>query len=638
MKLRKTFLLSANYKSAFFLAILSALIASIIISLIVVARDVGKKYADYELAELSNALILRAQDVIKKNSQAGIDLGQMVAFDQVLAGLIKDRKDIAFMALLGSQRRVLAFAGQPGITVNDLFKETEATFTNHPTIRYQLRRTYVYSDQGSIGSIVVGIDLRKMDRAMLLVLMDCIIAAIVATVLTKEILRSVFPKDTLTRIFARTINLNSYKNQIQKSAEYFLYTATGSSYHEYDRLVAYIRLTIFLATFAEELIRPFLSVYIGEGLRSHWSETSAFIISSTLGAFSALYALSQLAGPILAQRISVQTSLRTALLSMLIGAGLFAFSNDWLIAIVGRALTGAGFGIVLIVGQTAILHSQFGCNVGVKEVGNVAAAMVAAGLCGPLIGGLLADHFGYRPILILAIVVIACACIVGFNIPKIPRMISSNQQLLQMKTRFVLASRSTAFMFAFAFPIKVVASAMLVYWIPLSIIREGESLMMAGRILTLYFLGYLVIQPIGKHLTLICIRPTYLVMTTVVVNSIASCLCLADGIFLLGIAMFLFGGAHSLSNTAQLDVYFNMANNLVRQEQRGPFLGMYRFAERIGGVTGPLLCVFIDIGSGGLEQAGIVLACIAVLSTLIVGFIVNFPLSRKKLLLIKSVC
>ena len=58
-------------------------------------------------------------------------------------------------------------------------------------------------------------------------------------------------------------------------------------------------------------------------------------------------------------------------------------------------MNGTAFGLVLIYAQTGML----GLDAGAMRARNIAqfsAAIVAAGICGPVIGGLFADAYGYR--------------------------------------------------------------------------------------------------------------------------------------------------------------------------------------------------------------------------------------------------
>ncbi len=584
-----------------------------VVCFIVTARGAGEYFIEYETQELADALILRAQEVIKRNTRAGIDLDQMVAFDNVLKGLIQERREIAFMALLGSGGRTLAFAGQTGISPGHLSEEINAAFTNQPVKRFVLHRSYVYSDQGSMGSIVVGVDIRKIDQAIFLIAIDCLIAALVAAVIVREIAKAVIPGSTFNamQIWCKTTKRQvvGVANLIPVSAEAILARSDGD---EYQRLVAYIRLVTFLTTFSEELIRPFLSLYIGENLRADYLDMPVLIVSSTLGIFMVCWAAAQLIGPFLARKLSIIFILRIALLIMSIGVGLFAISTDWLTALFGRALTGLGFGIVLITGQAAILHSAYRFGDRVREVGNVAAAMVAAGLCGPLVGGLLADHVGYRPVLVTAFIMVCIALIVGIKTSRMDGLIQSRKEPIRSKEKISSAwnFRSLNFLIAFAIPIKIVASAVLVYLTPLTIIRDGESLTMVGRVIALYFVGYIAVQPIGNRLLSTGLPPGYLVITTAIANAVACYIGFVDGVAALAISMFILGCAHALSNTGQLNVYFTIASSNRNQEQETKFLGVYRLAERIGGIIGPPLCVLMD-ALGGLSPAELVITAVA---------------------------
>jgi MFS family permease len=607
-------------RSALAWGIGTLLILATVVCFIFTARAAGEYFVEYEVRELADALILRAQEVIKRNTRAGIDLDRMVAFEKVLSELIRERQEIAFMALLGTGGRTLAFAGQQGISREYLSEETNAILRNQPRKRFALHRSYVYSDQGSMGSIIVGVDLHQLDRAIFLIVIDCLIAALVAAVIVREIAKVMVPDSAIKRtLLSRTSVGSKSTDSTYRTYERSLECLNGDSKRD-RQLAAYIRLVTFLIAFSEELIRPFLYLYIGENLRSDLLDWPALIVSSTLGVFMVCYAAAQIVGPFLARRLAIRSVLKIALLTMSIGAGMFAVSNDWIIALAGRALTGAGFGVALIIGQAAILHCATACGSRIRNVGNVAAAMVAAGLCGPLVGGILADHFGYRPVLAIAFVMVLIALIVGLrhsqaaSLMKIQEPLPSGQEGIK-GTWF---SRSAFFLVAFAMPIKIIASAVLIYLAPLAVIRDGDTLTMAGRVIALYFVGYLLIRPVGNRLLANGVAAIYLVITTSVINAIACYVGFSGGVPALAISMVLFGGAHALSNIAQLNVYFAAAQVNGEQGKETHLLGIYRLAERIGGIIGPPLCVLIDV-TGGLLRAETVITWIAVLSLVATG-------------------
>jgi|GEM_PF-4201667 len=598
-----------NYRPAVALSFGILLIAGSVIFFIVTARGAGRSFVEYEVSELADALILRAQEIIKINTRAGIDLDRMVAFDEVLSKLIQERREIAFMVLLGTGGRVIAFAGRTGITPENYFLENKIASLNQDPLRFGMHRSYVYTDQGSMGSIVVGVDLHRLDQEIFLIAIDSLIAAIVAAVIMREIVKVIIARSTLNRLMTfRAVTKSTTRNE--------------AVFGKQRQLVSAIRLVTFLMAFSEELIRPFLSIYIGEELRSSWLITPTVMVSTTLCASAIFNATAQIFGPFLAGRLSFRYVLSIALFTMLIGSGLFAISNDWLVAIIGRSLTGIGFGLALIVGQASILHTANQSDQ-LQEVGNVAAAMVAAGLCGPLIGGLLADHFGYQFVLVFACAVALAAFVISFRITEIRSLRITNKQrtTTKMGIRKAFFSRSTYFLIAFAVPIKIGAAGMLFYVAPLAVIRDGESLMMAGRMIAIYFVGYLMIQPVGNRLLASGTTPSRLVAVTSAINTVACCTSLVSGITTLAVSMIFFGAAHALSNTAQLSLYFDAAKIRGDRSQQTQFLGIYRLAERLGGIIGLFICVFIDAW-GGLESTIMTLSIIAIISFLMTSILI----------------
>ncbi|HPF59768.1 MAG TPA: MFS transporter [Candidatus Competibacteraceae bacterium] len=352
------------------------------------------------------------------------------------------------------------------------------------------------------------------------------------------------------------------------------------------------RVATFLFIFAVELSQSFLPLYARAYATDLSGSPTPLLISLPLTVFTLTAALSMpLAGWRFERAGSSRTFTEGALLMTLglAGTGLAWGFYDLL---AWRMLTAAGYAFMYVACQSYVVaHAppQKQASSGALFV----SGLMAATICGPAIGGILADHIGYTATFGCAAILAACAGLMAFRllsaepVPASPPRRPVRGGVVRAITgngRFMLLM-----LFA-AIPAKLLLNGFLFFLVPLTLSEFGGSRSEIGRIAMLYGLAALFLGPVfarladrfalhgllvgaGGLLAGIGLIPVFFFPATTGVLA---------GVLLLGI-----GQAMSISS--QLALVTRIGRASIEQFGQGPVLGSYRLIERLGGASGPLV-------------------------------------------------
>lgn len=351
------------------------------------------------------------------------------------------------------------------------------------------------------------------------------------------------------------------------------------------------RMATFLFIFAAELSQPFLPLYARSLATALQDPPSQWLIGLPLTVFTLVAASSMpLAGWRIARVDFRRAFAEGALLLMvgLIGAG---FAADFLALLGWRALTAVGYAFMYVACQGYVVaHAPEGRLAAGGAL--FVSGIMAASICGPAIGGILADRIGYTATFCCATALAAAAALVAVNLldsaptPAPPSRRSPGGMVRALAThpRFLLL------MLGAAVPAKLLLNGFLFFLVPLTLSELGDSRSEIGRVAMLYGLAALFLGPAcarladrfaahgplvgaGGFLAGIGLIPVFFFPTT---------LGVLVGVLLLGI-----GQAMSIS--PQLALVTRICKPQIERFGRDPVLGIYRFVERLGGAAGPLV-------------------------------------------------
>jgi len=371
-------------------------------------------------------------------------------------------------------------------------------------------------------------------------------------------------------------------------------------------LLAKVRAPLFVFILAEELTRSFLPAYVQNLLVPLPGIAPQIVLGLPIALFMLIVAVGQPFFGLWCERFGHR---RTMLLGGAIAAVGFlgsALAHNVLDLLLWRSLCGVGYGMVFVAAQSFVLDhapttqraSSFAIFVG---------AIMAAGVCGPSIGGILADNIGMRPTFTLAALLALGSLLVMHGLPDsrgasddkprahVPKL--KEIGALLMNRNFMMVTGLAAM------PAKILLTGMCFYLIPLYVLTVESTQAMSGRILMTYGAVMVVVAPVTAALATTRERMHWLVGGGLVVSGLGGALMLAGGsIGWVFAAVVLVGIGQSLSISAQSALVAEHCQAEIARMGDGIVYGVYRLLERLGNALGPMiaavLVMFVGYRSG----------------------------------------
>jgi predicted MFS family arabinose efflux permease len=360
-----------------------------------------------------------------------------------------------------------------------------------------------------------------------------------------------------------------------------------------------VRGAAFLFVMAEELTRPFLPIFIGTVAEPTANIDRALLIAIPISAFMLGLAL---AGPIAAiwsDRMGRRTSyVAGAILST---AGLFwtAYATGLGDLMASRAMSGFGYALTFVACQGHVID-RTDARSRTRGMSAFVGGIMAADICGPAIGGILADQIGYRGTLMVAagfaLFAAGLATLLLDNDIRPGRTgpEAARRGLGRLRVDVALAclrnGRLVALIVLAAIPAKMLLTGFLFFLVPLTMLDLGASDAEIGRIAMIYGIAALALMP---SLARLCDRfqaHGFMVgFGALVAGWPLVPLVFGDSWALVALAVLGLGVGHSMSIPAQSVLVTLMAKDEIDQFGPGPVLGVFRLSERIGSVIGPLI-------------------------------------------------
>lgn len=383
------------------------------------------------------------------------------------------------------------------------------------------------------------------------------------------------------------------------------------------RVVA-LRFAIFIFSLAEELTRTFLSVYIKDLFKPVPGLTPELVIGAPIALFMLLWALSQpIAGSVSEQRGRRRVFLFGALMSTigLIGSGL---AGDLVQLIVARCVTAVGYASVFIAAQGFVIDAS-DPRQRAQALAIYAGGILTAGVCGPAIGGVVADQIGFRmTFLISAVLAFAAGVIAWAVLPPPPKTAREKKRGVRLSdvAVFMRNRRFVGLVLFSAVPAKLGLTALLFFLLPLALDDRGVSQSWIGRVLLLYWLLMIFVTPMAAKLSdRLGKRTIFMVIGGILAACAAYILSLPGSLATAIAGVALLGVAHALVGSPQMALLADVCKEERAALGETAVIGMFRLIERLGSVIAPFLAgLFLArYGySGALKGIGAVLAaCVA---------------------------
>ena len=361
-----------------------------------------------------------------------------------------------------------------------------------------------------------------------------------------------------------------------------------------------IRAPLFAFILAEEMTRSYLPTYVNNLLVPIPGLSPQVVIGLPIMLFMLIVALGQ---PYLggwSERVGRRKAMLYGAGIATLGFAATALAVNLYDLLLWRSLCAVGYAMVFVAAQGYVLDRTGHANRAQGFALFIGAIMVAT-VCGPSIGGILADNIGFRPAFAVS-AAIALASI--FAIARLPgsevRTAVSQRPARGPRMREIVAlvfnRRFMTLTGLAAMPAKIILTGVCFYLVPLYIVSLGNSTAMAGRMLMVYAVMMVVIVPLAANLSDTSLRRDRYVSMGLIVSGLSGMLLLVSESFLVVFGVvFLLGLGQAMSIAAQSALVSEHCKEEIRVYGHDAVYGVYRLLERLGNALGPLLASLLVV-------------------------------------------
>src|SRR5688500_4476327 len=355
-----------------------------------------------------------------------------------------------------------------------------------------------------------------------------------------------------------------------------------------------IRAPLFAFILAEELTRSYLPNYVNQLLVVIPGLSPQVVIGLPIMLFMLIVALGQPYLGSWSDRIGQRRAMLIGASIATVGFGATSIAVNLYDLLLWRSLCAIGYAMVFVAAQGYVLDRTGQANRAQGFALFIGAIMVAT-VCGPSIGGILADNIGFRPAFAVAALIslrpiIALARLPGAEM----RNAASPRPARGPRTREIMAlvmnRRFMALTGLAAMPAKMILTGVCFYLVPLYIVSIGNTTAMAGRMLMVYAVMMVVIVPLAANLSDASMRRDRYVSLGLILSGFSGMLLLLSASFLVVFGVvFLLGLGQAMSIAAQSALVSEHCKEEIRIYGHDAVYGVYRLLERLGNAMGPLL-------------------------------------------------
>jgi len=353
-----------------------------------------------------------------------------------------------------------------------------------------------------------------------------------------------------------------------------------------------MRAPLFVFMLAEELTRPFLPVYIRSLATPIPGLSQSFVISLPMIAFLTVVALAQPFLGSVTERMGRRSSLMSGAVLGLVGYVASAFVGDLVELTVARMVSAVGFALVFasaqghVIDSTDIRHRSSGMAMFI-------GAILVAGLCGPPIGGILADRIGIPGTFIVAGLLSACSFVLAYLCMPTHTARRAHGPAIRWRDFGPILSSPplAALFFLCAMPAKIILVAFCFFLVPLQMEAMGATQSMTGRMLMIYPIAMVLLVPFFAALADRRNKRAHFVAVGGLLAGLSGFAVLVDAGSFLPIVLMLLGlGIGQAMSIAPLSgLVGELGRALSPSVNENSVYGIFRLVERTGNALGPLV-------------------------------------------------
>ena len=374
---------------------------------------------------------------------------------------------------------------------------------------------------------------------------------------------------------------------------------------ERPRSAMHIRAPLFLFIFSEELSRSFLPLFVARFSPEATFVSNELLIGLPITLFMLAAAVVTPFGAGLADRLGARRTFLIGLVPAIAGyAGTF-FAQGYYDLVLWRALSGVGYGFIFIASQAWVAQNTDERQ-RAQGMAVFVGAVFAGTVCGPSIGGILADRIGFSGTFLISAGLAAVAGLIVYqvldNAGKRTETTRATLGLAEWKM-LLRDGRFLAVAVFAAVPGKLILSGFLFYLVPLYMTELGNNQAAIGWSIMLYGAATIAFTPLAARFADSSGRYTLLVAAGGAVAGLG-CLSVFVDDFVGGatsavvVAIVALGVSHALSLTSQLAIVLEVADPLRGAMGPASVIGAYRLLERAGIMVGPIVAATLASSFG----------------------------------------
>jgi MFS family permease len=367
-------------------------------------------------------------------------------------------------------------------------------------------------------------------------------------------------------------------------------------------LLAKVRAPLFVFILAEELTRSFLPAYVQKLLVPLPGISPQLVLGLPIALFMLIVAIGQPFFGLWCERVGHRRAMLIGGAVAAVGFVGSALAHNVLDLLAWRSLCGVGYGMVFVAAQAYVLdHAP--ATQRASSLAIFVGAIMAAGVCGPSIGGILADNIGMRPTFAIASLLAMGSLLVMRGLPdgrpaaegrppvRVPKL--SEIGTLLMNRNFMIVTGLAAM------PAKILLTGMCFYLVPLYVLTVESTQAMSGRVLMTYGAVMVVVSPLTAAFATTRERMHWLVGGGLVISGLGGALLLlGGGIGWVFAAVVLVGIGQALSISAQSALVAEHCTTEIARMGDGIVYGVYRLLERLGNALGPIIAAALVLFVG----------------------------------------
>ncbi len=525
-----------------------------------------------ELIRKAQLAGVNLQGSINRALRFGIPLSRVEGLEEAFTRTLADNRELSRISLVDNDGRTILTQTEGG------GRDTHLSVEHNYPISTPAVVVKVFDKRNdSVGNIIIDLDKDYISKKLFDLMIDVFSMVLVSILVVFEFMTAFAQRN------AASIFLN---NQHAYSVD-----ATRGAGDESRWLASVsMRLPVFLLAISEELSRSFLPEFSRSLARDTSWITPSLAVSLPVTAFMLIWALSQPLGMFLSSRAGNRRCLSAGacLVSIgLVGTVYVTSLTDFLLL---RCITALGYGLLLITAQCFVISNTNMRN-RASGLANYVGALLAAGVCGPLAGGILADQFGIRETFLFG-ALMALSSLAAISI--FARQNGTTQERAHIPVTKILSvnGQIIKIIIMSALPTKMAATAFLFCLAPMILSVSGASNADIGRVLMLYYIAFILVSPLcAKLADRLGGRAIFIALGGVLTLAAATPALIIGPPWGIAISIALFGAAQALIGVPQLTLVSEIAARANISEAGA--IAMIRLVERLGGALGPVCVTFI---------------------------------------------